>query len=75
MAVFNLPTMCFCTPAMLGSRNICGIAEVYENDCIIIKAFPDAQTVVMLPCLPFVHGKMIGMVGSEVSVLQSLQSK
>lgn len=37
-ALLNLPALCFCTPAMLGSKNIYGIAEVYEDDdCIIIK--------------------------------------
>lgn len=37
MAVLNLSTMCFCTPAMLGSKNISGIAEVYEeDDCMIV---------------------------------------
>lgn len=37
MAVLNLSIMCFCTLAMLGSKNISGIAEVYEeDDCMIV---------------------------------------
>lgn len=37
-ALLNLLALCFCTPAMLGSKNIYGIAEVYEDDdCLIIK--------------------------------------